>query len=106
MNGLFQSDHEVIVSGPTTNVTPRRNDNTSRTLLNANNSILDQRMSTFEPYQIMRDPVQQFCEKHFTSISSYMDEVSQMLPPPTRCSIEGKRKISKYVYLRSLAACF
>ncbi|XP_061397050.1 protein melted [Musca vetustissima] len=91
------SDHEVIVSGPTTNVTPRRNDNTSRTLLNANNSILDQRMSTFEPYQIMRDPVQQFCEKHFSSISSYMDEVSQMLPPPTRCSIEERRskKVAK-----------
>ncbi|KAL9904900.1 protein melted isoform X2 [Glossina fuscipes] len=84
------SDHEVIVSGPTTNVTPRRNDNTSRTLLNANNSILEQRMSTFEPYQIMRDPVQQFCEKHFVSIRSYMDDVSKMLPPPTRCSIEGR----------------
>lgn len=83
------------MSGPTTNITTRRNDNTSRTLLNANNSILDQRMSTFEPYQIMRDPVQQFCEKHFTSISSYMDEVSQMLPPPTRCSIEGKSSESQ-----------
>ncbi|XP_055909392.1 protein melted isoform X1 [Eupeodes corollae] len=82
------SNHEVVVSGPTTNVTPRRNDNTSRTLLNANNSILDQRMSTFEPYQYMRDPVQQFCEKHFPSIKSYMDEVSNFLPPPTRCSIE------------------
>ncbi|KAI8041621.1 hypothetical protein M5D96_005886 [Drosophila gunungcola] len=51
---------------------------------------MDQRMSTFEPYQIMRDPVQQFCEKNFNSIKSYMDEVSQHLPPPTRCSIEGK----------------
>lgn len=80
----------MVVSGPTTNVTPRpKNDNISRTLLNVNSSILDQRMSTFEPYQIMRDPVQQFCEKHFTSIRSYMDEVSKMLPPPTRCSIEG-----------------
>lgn len=68
---------------------PRRSDNTSRTLLNAN-SVMDQRMSTFEPYQIMRDPVQQFCEKNFNSIKSYMDEVSQHLPPPTRCSIEGK----------------
>lgn len=82
---------EVIVSGPTTttNVAPRRSDNTSRTLLNAN-SVMDQRMSTFEPYQIMRDPVQQFCEKNFISIKSYMDEVSQHLPPPTRCSIEGR----------------
>jgi len=70
-------------------VAPRRSDNTSRTLLNAN-SVMDQRMSTFEPYQIMRDPVQQFCEKNFNSIKSYMDEVSQHLPPPTRCSIEGK----------------
>ncbi|EDV97752.1 GH14519 [Drosophila grimshawi] len=84
---------EVIVSGPTTttNVAPRRSDNTSRTLLNAN-SVMDQRMSTFEPYQIMRDPVQQFCEKNFVSIKSYMDEVSQHLPPPTRCSIEERRK--------------
>ncbi|XP_060659487.1 protein melted isoform X2 [Drosophila nasuta] len=84
---------EVIVSGPTTttNVAPRRSDNTSRTLLNANN-VMDQRMSTFEPYQIMRDPVQQFCEKNFVSIKSYMDEVSQHLPPPTRCSIEERRK--------------
>ncbi|XP_017862219.1 PREDICTED: protein melted isoform X2 [Drosophila arizonae] len=84
---------EVIVSGPTTttNVAPRRSDNTSRTLLNAN-SVMDQRMSTFEPYQIMRDPVQQFCEKNFISIKSYMDEVSQHLPPPTRCSIEERRK--------------
>lgn len=89
----------MIVSGPTTNMTPRRNNNnTSRTLLNANNScILDQRMSTFEPYQIMRDPVQQFCEKHFGSIKSYMDEVSQSLPPPTRCSIEGEFLFCFYI---------
>ncbi|XP_016924743.4 protein melted isoform X2 [Drosophila suzukii] len=87
---------EVVVSGPTTNVAPRRSDNTSRTLLNAN-SVMDQRMSTFEPYQIMRDPVQQFCEKNFNSIKSYMDEVSQHLPPPTRCSIEERRtkKVAK-----------
>ncbi|XP_049313359.1 protein melted isoform X1 [Bactrocera dorsalis] len=91
------STHEVIVSGPTTNMTPRRNNNnTSRTLLNANNScILDQRMSTFEPYQIMRDPVQQFCEKHFGSIKSYMDDVSQSLPPPTRCSIEVSNEFAE-----------
>lgn len=77
------SNHEVIISGPTTNVTPRRNDNTSYTLLNT------MRMSTFEPYQITRDPVQQFCEKNFLSIKKYMDQLSQFLPPPTRCSIEG-----------------
>ncbi|XP_026845248.1 protein melted isoform X1 [Drosophila persimilis] len=85
---------EVIVSGPTTNVAPRRSDNTSRTLLNAN-SVMDQRMSTFEPYQIMRDPVQQFCEKNFNSIKSYMDEVSQHLPPPTRCSIEVSNEFAE-----------
>ncbi|ALC44109.1 melt [Drosophila busckii] len=87
---------EVIVSGPTTttNVAPRRSDNTSRTLLNANSG-LDQRMSTFEPYQIMRDPVQQFCEKNFASIKSYMDEVSQHLPPPTRCSIEVSNEFAE-----------
>ncbi|XP_017071287.1 protein melted isoform X2 [Drosophila eugracilis] len=92
----INGNSEVIVSGPTTNVAPRRSDNTSRTLLNAN-SVMDQRMSTFEPYQIMRDPVQQFCEKNFNSIKSYMDEVSQHLPPPTRCSIEERRtkKVAK-----------
>lgn len=83
-----QNDHEVSVSGPTT-VTSRRHDNTSVTLLNANNSIINQRMSTFEPYQVMRDTVQQFCEKHFSSIKDYMDKLSQRLPPPTRCAIEG-----------------
>lgn len=46
-------------------------------------------MSTFEPYQMMRDTVQQFCEKHFSSIKDYMDKLSQRLPPPTRCTIEG-----------------
>lgn len=81
------SNHEVIISGPTTNVTPRRNDNTSYTLLNT------MRMSTFEPYQITRDPVQQFCEKNFASIKTYMDQLSQFLPPPTRCSIEGEFSI-------------
>lgn len=91
------------MSGPTTttNVAPRRSDNTSRTLLNAN-SVMDQRMSTFEPYQIMRDPVQQFCEKNFPSIKSYMDEVSQHLPPPTRCSIEGKREFKGFPSFRVL----
>lgn len=85
---FLQNDHEVSVSGPTT-VTSRRHDNTSVTLLNANNSIINQRMSTFEPYQMMRDTVQQFCEKHFSSIKDYMDKLSQRLPPPTRCTIEG-----------------
>lgn len=89
--------NEVIVSGPAT-VTSRRNyDNTSVTLLNhstgggTSNSIINQRMSTFEPYQIMRDTVQQFCEKHFVSIKDYMDKLSQRLPPPTRCGIEERR---------------
>lgn len=90
----INGNSEVIVSGPTTNVAPRRSDNTSRTLLNAN-SVMDQRMSTFEPYQIMRDPVQQFCEKNFNSIKSYMDEVSQHLPPPTRCSIEVSNEFAE-----------
>lgn len=71
-------------------ITSRRTDNTSVTLINANNSIINQRMSTFEPYQIMRDTVQQFCEKHFTSIKVYMDKLSQRLPPPLKCGIEGK----------------
>jgi len=71
-------------------ITSRRTDNTSVTLINANESIINQRMSTFEPYQIMRDTVQQFCEKHFTSIKVYMDKLSQRLPPPLKCGIEGK----------------
>lgn len=83
------NNHEVIVSGPMTVTSRRNNDNTSVTLLNANSSIINQRMSTFEPYQIMRDTVQQFCEKHFSSIKVYMDKLSHRLPPPTRCGIEG-----------------
>ncbi len=71
-------------------ITSRRTDNTSITLINATNSIINQRMSTFEPYQIMRDTVQQFCEKHFASIKDYMDKLSQRLPPPLKCGIEGK----------------
>lgn len=96
INSTIAAENEVVVSGPTT-VTSRRNDNTSVTLLNANNSIINQRMSTFEPYQIMRDPVQQFCEKNFQSIKKYMDQVSQHLPPPTRCGIEERRtkKVAK-----------
>lgn len=70
--------------------TSRRTDNTSVTLINANTSIINQRMSTFEPYQVMRDTVQQFCEKHFTSIKVYMDKLSQRLPPLVKCGIEGK----------------
>lgn len=103
VNSTFVSPtpNEVIVSGPAT-VTSRRNyDNTSVTLLNhstagggggaTGNSIINQRMSTFEPYQIMRDTVQQFCEKHFVSIKDYMDKLSQRLPPPTRCGVEERR---------------
>lgn len=107
INSTMMPPNEVIVSGPTTVTSRRNNDNTSVTLLNhstpgggtatAGNSIINQRMSTFEPYQIMRDTVQQFCEKHFASIKEYMDKLSQRLPPPTRCGIEERRtkKVAK-----------
>ncbi|XP_037044917.1 protein melted isoform X2 [Bradysia coprophila] len=90
LSSASNNNHEVSVSGPMT-ITSRRTDNTSVTLINANTSIINQRMSTFEPYQIMRDTVQQFCEKHFTSIKVYMDKLSQRLPPPLKCGIEERR---------------
>lgn len=74
----------VSVSGPAT-VTTRRN--TSVTLLNA--GAASQRMSVFEPYP-MRDTVQHFCEKHLDKIKAYMDKVSVRIPPPAKCTIEGK----------------
>lgn len=78
------NNNQVSVSGPLT-VTSRRNDNTSVTLLNANTT---QRMSVFEPYP-MRDTIQHFCEKHLDKIKTYMKGVSQRLPPPAKCTIEG-----------------
>ena len=47
-----------------------------------------QRLSVFEPYP-MRDTVQHFCEKHLDKIKLYMESVSQRLPPPAKCTIEG-----------------
>lgn len=46
-------------------------------------------MSVFEPYP-MRDTVQHFCEKHLDKIKTYMDKVSVRIPPPAKCTIEGK----------------
>lgn len=43
----------------------------------------------FEPYP-MRDTVQHFCEKHLDKIKAYMDNVSLRLPPPAKCTIEGR----------------
>lgn len=43
----------------------------------------------FEPYP-MRDTVQHFCEKHLDKIKSYMEKVSVRIPPPAKCTIEGK----------------
>lgn len=81
----FQSHNQVSISGPLT--VTRRNDNTSVTLLNANNN---QRMSVFEPYP-MRDTIQHFCEKHLDKIKSYMKGVAERLPPPAKCTIEERR---------------
>ncbi|KAK9879888.1 hypothetical protein WA026_008388 [Henosepilachna vigintioctopunctata] len=86
-----QSLGNVNISGPTT-VTSRRANNTSVTLLNANqNSIANQRMSVFEPYP-MRDTIQHFCEKHLDKIKVYMDKVSLRIPSPAKCTIEEKRQ--------------
>lgn len=52
--------------------------------------VLFQRMSVFEPYP-MRDTVQHFCEKHLDKIKAYMDKVSVRIPPPAKCTIEGKK---------------
>lgn len=81
---MSTDSHTVSVSGPAT-VTTRRN--TSVTLLNVGAAA--QRMSVFEPYP-MRDTVQHFCEKHLDKIKSYMDKMSVRIPPPAKCTIEGK----------------
>ncbi|XP_045473807.1 protein melted isoform X2 [Harmonia axyridis] len=81
----------VNISGPTT-ITSRRANNTTVTLLNANqNSVANQRMSVFEPYP-MRDTIQHFCEKHLDKIKIYMDKVSLRIPSPAKCTIEEKRQ--------------
>lgn len=34
--------------------------------------------------------MQHFCEKHLDKIKSYMEKVSVRIPPPAKCTIEGK----------------
>lgn len=41
----------------------------------------------------MRDTVQHFCEKHLDKIKAYMDNVSLRIPPPAKCTIEGKFEV-------------
>ncbi|KAF5306196.1 hypothetical protein FQR65_LT07473 [Abscondita terminalis] len=88
-NGNVLGSGHVNVSGPTT-VTSRRANNTSVTIVNANQGAISQRMSVFEPYP-MRDTVQHFCEKHLDKIKTYMDKVSAKIPPPAKCTIEERR---------------
>lgn len=71
------------------NVTTRRPNNTSVTIVNQG-AAFQQRMSVFEPYP-MRDTVQHFCEKHLDKIRAYMDKVSAKIPPPAKCTIEERR---------------
>jgi hypothetical protein len=59
-----------------------------------------QRISVFEPYP-MRDTVQHFCEKHLDKIKSYMEKVSVRIPPPAKCTIEGKSFRSCFSVLMS-----
>lgn len=40
----------------------------------------------------MRDTIQHFCEKHLDKIKAYMENVSLHIPPPAKCTIEGKDK--------------
>lgn len=80
----------VSVTGPAT-VTSRRANNTSITILNANQGAASQRMSVFEPYP-MRDTIQHFCEKHLDKIKVYMEYVSVSIPLPAKCTIEEKRQ--------------
>ncbi|KAF5292632.1 hypothetical protein FQA39_LY13965 [Lamprigera yunnana] len=89
LNGNMLGSGHVNVSGPST-VTTRRANNTSVTIVNANQGAASQRMSVFEPYP-MRDTVQHFCEKHLDKIKSYMDKVSAKIPPPAKCTIEERR---------------
>ncbi|KAK5645394.1 hypothetical protein RI129_006694 [Pyrocoelia pectoralis] len=88
-NGNVLGSGHVNISGPST-VTTRRANNTSVTIVNANQGAASQRMSVFEPYP-MRDTVQHFCEKHLDKIKTYMDKVSAKIPPPAKCTIEERR---------------
>lgn len=85
----FSKGH-VNVSGPST-VTSRRANNTSITILNANQGAVSQRMSVFEPYP-MRDTIQHFCEKHLDKIKAYMEKLSTRIPSPAKCTIEERRQ--------------
>lgn len=81
------ANNPISISGPVT-VTSRRANNTSVTMINSNSNA-NHRISVFEPYP-MRDTVQHFCEKHLDKIKAYMDNVAMRLPPPAKCTIEGK----------------
>lgn len=90
-NAPLTGSGNVNVSGPTTVISRRsNNNNTSVTLINQN-SITNQRMSVFEPYP-MRDTIQHFCEKHLDKIKLYMENVSLRIPSPAKCTIEEKRQ--------------
>lgn len=86
---VHDSSNQVVISGPTTNVTSRKsaNNNKSVTLLNVNS--VNHRMSVFEPS--MRDTIQHFCEKHLDKIKNYMKTVLHRLPPAAKCTIEERR---------------
>lgn len=89
-SGPTVNSNPLPMLGPVT-VTPRRANNTSVTMINSSsgNNNSSHRISVFEPYP-MRDTVQHFCEKHLDKIKAYMDHVSLRLPPPAKCTIEGK----------------
>jgi hypothetical protein len=83
---------EVIVSGPETAVTTRKNNNKSVTYLNP------ARMSVFEPSP-MRDTIQHFCEKHLEKIKAYMRGAARKIPSPVKCTIEERRGGKKFAKL-------
>ncbi|XP_050539223.1 protein melted isoform X2 [Daktulosphaira vitifoliae] len=100
LNQSLTSQGPIQSSGPSINVdpinvtsdiyssvTPRRNHNTSVTIINSN---VSQRISVFEPYP-MRDTMQHFCEKHLDKIKNYMEKVSIRIPSPAKCTIEERR---------------
>lgn len=62
-----------------------------------------QRISVFEPYP-MRDTVQHFCEKHLDKIKSYMDKVSERIPLPAKCTIEGEDQLCRRRESKSAAS--
>uniref|UniRef100_A0A0A9WZ97 Protein melted n=1 Tax=Lygus hesperus TaxID=30085 RepID=A0A0A9WZ97_LYGHE len=99
---VSQTAPSLSMSSSQALVTPRRS-NTSVTIINHNSNAAivaaSQRISVFEPYP-MRDTIQHFCEKHLDKIKTYMENVSERIPLPAKCTIEENTRAKKMAKLQ------